>query len=121
MNEYIRIPNIKIQASEPTTNAIIANEQFPSIIIDLPFTKDKVTIESMKFAHSCEVNYNMRKNPSYQELKENSYRGFKVGTRDNINTNILIKKGTLLLDECRLSLAAHKDPNKLVPSIIVEK
>jgi len=36
-----------------------------------------------------------------------------------MNTNILIKKGMVYLDECRFSLATQKDPTKLVPSIVV--
>lgn len=38
-----------------------------------------------------------------------------------MNTNILIKKGVVNLDECRLSLATQKDPTKLTASIVVEK
>lgn len=38
-----------------------------------------------------------------------------------MNTNILIKKGIVNLDECRLSLATQKDPTKLAASIVVEK
>lgn len=61
----------------------------------------------------------MIKPPSWKDLKENSYRGYRVSS--NMNTNIIVKKGTLFLDECRLSLATQKDPSKLAPSIVVEK
>ncbi len=74
----------------------------------------------MKFAHLCEQNVHGIKPPSLKKLKENQYRQYKIG-RGNIDSNILIKRGTVYLDECRLSLAVQKDPSKLIPSIIVEK
>lgn len=73
----------------------------------------------MKLAHICEQSFSMYKAPDYFQLKEKSYRGFRVG--NSMNTNILIKKGVVNLDECRLSLATQKDPTKLTASIVVEK
>lgn len=87
--------------------------------MDLPSPEDKVTFEGLKFAHICEQANDKCKAPDHAKLKEKSYRHFRV--QDNINTNILIKKGVVNLDDCRLSLATQKDPTKLSPSIVVEK
>ncbi len=61
----------------------------------------------------------MHKPPSLAELKQKSYRGYKLSP--DMNTNLYIKRGTVHIDECRLSLATQKDPTKLVPAIVVEK
>lgn len=98
---------------------MIANESFPSIIVDLPNSWDKITFEGLKFAHICEQINTTYKAPDHAKLKEKSYRHFRV--QDNMNTNILIKKGVVNLDDCRLSLATQKDSTKLSPSIVVEK
>jgi hypothetical protein len=47
-------------------------------------------------AHLCEGGYNIIKNQSLEELKEFSYRRYKIG--NNINTNIIVRKGTLQVD-----------------------
>ena len=38
-----------------------------------------------------------------------------------MNSCIYLKKGTLQIDECRLSLASYKNPESLVPCIVVEE
>jgi hypothetical protein len=96
-----------MQAAEPTTNAIIANETYPSITVELPSEDDKISLEGLKFAHICENTFNMYKPPSWKKLKQNLYRGYKI--RPNMNTNLLIKRGTVYIDECRFSLSTQKD------------
>lgn len=110
---------MRLQSSEPTTNVIIATDQFPSIIINLPNTDDKAYIESIKFAHLCELNKYIIKWPALKALKQSKYRKLDLG--DNINTNIIVKRGILQMDECKLSLAAQKDANRLNACIIVEE
>ena len=52
-------------------------------------------------------------------VKDNRYRPLKV--EETINTSILVKRGTLQIDECRFSLAAQKDIRHLFASIVVEE
>ncbi len=78
-----------------------------------------MSLEGLKLAHICEQNSDMYNPPGLVQLREKSYRGYKVCS--NMNTNLLIKRGIVNLDECRLSLATQKDPSKLVASIVVEK
>lgn len=89
----------------------------PTLLIDLPAKEDRICLEGIKFAHTCEHAKNMIRWPSLKSTRENRYRPYKVD--ENINTSILIKRGTLQVDECRLSLAALKDPRHLYASIIV--
>lgn len=57
--------------------------------------------------------------PGIKAIRDNRYRPMTVD--DNINTCILIKRGTLQLDECRFSMITQKDQRHLYPSIIVEE
>ena len=38
-----------------------------------------------------------------------------------MNSCLYLKKGTLQVDECRLSLASYQNPDSLVPCIVVEE
>ena len=89
------------------------------MIIDLPRKRDKIYLESIKMANICE-NHSAQSiiNKSYESLKKQHYRGFKLVP--TMNSCIYLKKGTLQLDECRLSLASYSNPNNLVPCIVVE-
>ena len=51
-------------------------------------------------------------------MRENRYMGLKVA--ENMNVNILIKKGVLHIDECRFSMAGQRDTAKVYPSIVVK-
>ena len=52
-------------------------------------------------------------------MRDNRFMGLRVG--DNMNTNILIKRGKLHVDECRFSMAGHRDASRVYPSIVVER
>jgi hypothetical protein len=97
----------------------LASEKFPTIIIDLPKKEDKVFIEGLRFAHLCDYDKEILKWPTIKELRANRYRGLKTG--DNMNASIVLKRGTLQIDECRLSFSGQRDPNHIFPIIAVEE
>lgn len=53
-NNDIKIAGLRLQINEPSSNVVLANEQFPSLVINLPSKDDKVFFENLKFAHICE-------------------------------------------------------------------
>ncbi len=118
-NIELKVPGVRIQASDPATNAILASEKFPTIIIDLPQKEDKVVMEGLRFAHLCESDKDILRWPSLKELRSNRFRGLRTG--ENLNASIWLKRGTLQMDECRLSFAGQRDPNHLFPIITVEQ
>jgi hypothetical protein len=67
----------------------------------------------------CEYDKDILRWPSFRELRDNRYRGLKADY--NMNTSILLRKGTLQIDECRFSFAGQKDANRLSPIITVEE
>jgi hypothetical protein len=72
------------------------SQQHPTIIIDLPNKEDKIYLESLHFAHLCEYSKEVIRWPSLKELRDHHYRGLRIS--DNMNTSILLRKGTLQID-----------------------
>jgi len=76
-----------------------------------------VFIEGLRFAHLCDYEKEILRWPTIKELRANRYRGLKIG--DNMNASILLKRGTLQIDECRMSFSGQRDPNHIFPIIAV--
>lgn len=95
-NLELKVPGVRLQACEQGTNAILASEKFPTLIIDLPQKEDKVFLEGLRMAHLCEYDKEILRWPGIKELRDNRYCGLR--TADNLNASILLKRGTLQID-----------------------
>ena len=74
----------------------MVSEEMPTIIINLNDKDDKVSLEGLKFAHICRPGRSTLKWPGIRVVRDNRYHPLKV--EDNINTSILVKRGTLHVD-----------------------
>ena len=113
------IPGVRLQTLDPASNVIITNENYASLVINLPTPEDEVWVENIKFAHLCEYEKGLVSWPSIREMRDNRFMGLRVG--HNMNTNILVKRGVLHVDECRFSMAGQRDTSRVYPSIVVER